>query len=238
MSNGKVKIMGIVNVNDDSFFPESRANSTDCFRRRVDSMLESGADIIDIGAVSSRPGSSEITAEDEWNRLEPVLNIVAKDYAGYSFSIDTFRASVVIMAYQIIGRFIVNDISAGEWDEAMLPTVGRLHLRYVAMHHKGTFTTMHDDYNYDDITGEVRQFFENFSVRAKEAGIEEWILDPGFGFSKNKAQNLELLKHLDQFKLFRRPLLVGVSHKRFTDGKSEEIENIAISKGATIIRKH
>lgn len=238
MVNGKVKIMGVVNINDDSFFPDSRAADADSFRRRVDGLIASGADIIDIGAISSRPGSSEVSADEEWKRLEPVLEVVAKEYVGQTFSIDTFRASIVAMAYQTIGRFIVNDISAGEWDEAMLPLVGRLHLRYIAMHHRGTFATMHDNYQYGDVVGEVKNYFEQFGTRAKEAGIEEWILDPGFGFSKDFGQNRQLLDGLEQFKLLRRPILAGISHKRFTEGNSEELERIAVEKGATIIRRH
>lgn len=230
--------MGIVNLNCDSIHASSRVSSQDEFRRKVDRMLGQGVSIIDIGAVSSRPGAAAVSPQEEWERLEPALEAVARHYTGYSFSIDTFRSSIVLMAYQTIGRFLVNDISAGEWDEAMLPVVGRLHLRYVAMHHCGTFETMHNHYDYDDVTASVKSYFEEFSVRAKEAGIEEWILDPGFGFSKDIDRNFELLEHLDQLKIFRKPILVGISHKRFAMGDSESLEAKAVAKGASIIRKH
>lgn len=238
MSTGQTKIMGIVNINDDSFFAASRASTADLFCRRVDFLLDSGADIIDIGACSSRPGAVEVPAEEEWRRLEPVLEAAAARYAGYSFSIDTYRPSTVIMAYQTIGRFIVNDISSGEWDDAMLPVVGRLGLRYVAMHHQGTFSTMHDEYHYDDVTRAVLDYFRNFSERAKEAGIEQWILDPGFGFSKSTEDCLALLDNLARFRIFHRPILAGVSNKRMTGGDTKKYEALAIERGASIIRTH
>ena len=151
MESGTTKIMGIVNLNADSFYEPSRAATQAAFRRRVDALLAQGADILDLGAVSSRPGATDVEVDEEWSRLEPALETLRLHYPGVPVSIDTFRSSIVIMAYQEFGRFWVNDISAGEWDEAMLPVVGRLGLRYVAMHHQGTFETMHNDYVYDDV---------------------------------------------------------------------------------------
>lgn len=238
MSTGQTKIMGIVNINDDSFYAASRAATADLFCKRVDFLLEAGADIIDIGACSSRPGAVEVPVDEEWRRLEPVLETVAARYAGYSFSIDTYRPSIVVMAYQTIGRFIVNDISSGEWDEAMLPLVGRLGLRYVAMHHQGTFATIHDEYSYEDVTESVLAYFRDFSERAKEAGIGQWILDPGFGFSKSTTDCLTLLDNLNRFRIFHRPVLVGVSNKRMTGGDTKKYEALAAERGASIIRTH
>ena len=142
MGIGQTKIMGIVNINDDSFYAPSRAASADAFRRRADALLEAGADILDLGPMSSRPGALLVDADEEWRRLEPIVEEAARHYAGVTFSIDTFRASVVVMAYQAMGRFWINDISSGEWDAAMLPVAGRLGLRYIAMHHQGTFETI------------------------------------------------------------------------------------------------
>lgn len=230
--------MGIVNVNEDSFLPESCVVSVDEAASRIEGLLNAGAHIIDIGAVSSRPGSSLVSAEEEWARLEPVLEMVADRFSGISLSIDTFRSSVVLMAYQTIGRFTVNDISAGRWDEAMLPVVGRLGLRYVAMHLQGTFETMHDPYSYEDVVASVIGYFENFKVLAMEAGIDNWILDPGFGFSKSNEDNMILLKNLARFRIFHRPILVGISHKRFTEGDTENLEKLAVKNGASIIRSH
>ena len=249
MSIGQTKIMGIINLNEDSFYAPSRAREVDAFRRRADALLEAGAQILDLGACSSRPGAEEVPAEEEWARLEPVLEAVARHYAGVPVSIDTYRASIVLLAYQAMGRFWVNDISSGEWDEAMLPVVGRLGLRYIAMHHQGTFATMHQPYVYTDIVEAVKQYFRVFAVRAKEAGIADWVLDPGFGFSKSNEDNQRLFDRLDELKSFRRPLLVGVSRKRFiwqpngltpdTCGDLvREYEERAAALGADIIRTH
>ena len=153
------------------------------------------------------------------------------------------------MAYQAIGPFIVNDISSGEWDEAMLPVVGRLGLRYVAMHHQGDFRTMHAQYAYDDVVESVKQYFRRFVVRAGEAGVTDWIVDPGFGFSKSNEDNQLLFDRLDELKSLRRPILVGVSRKRFiwqprgltpeTCGDVvHEYEERAQAMGASIIRTH
>ena len=249
MGSGTTKIMGIINLDGDSFYGASRATTGDAFRRRADALLSAGADILDLGAVSSRPGAAPVGMEEEWARLEPFLEIAARDYCGVTFSLDTFRASIVLSAYQVLGRFWVNDISAGEWDAAMLPVVGRLGLRYVAMHHQGTFGTMHDDYAYDDVVESVKQFFRDFAVRAKDAGVADWVLDPGFGFSKSNGDNQLLFDRLDELKSFRRPLLVGVSRKRFiwqprnltpdTCGEvTREYEDRAAAMGAAIIRTH
>ena len=249
MESGPTKIMGIINLNPDSFYEPSRAATEDALRRRIDELLGRGADIIDLGALSSRPGARDAGAGEEWARLEPALELISRLYPGIALSIDTFRASVVLSAYQTVGRFLVNDISAGEWDDAMLPVVGRLGLRYVAMHHQGTFETMHDDYHYDDVVASVKQYFRDFAVRAKEAGVADWILDPGFGFSKSDEDNQTLFDRLDEFKSFRRPILVGVSRKRFiwrprgltpdTCGEVvRQYEERAQAMGASIIRRH
>ena len=249
MGSGQTKFMGIINLNADSFYAASRAATADAFRRRVDELLARGTDILDLGALSSRPGSTLVSQEEEWARLEPALDILSREYPGVSVSVDTFRSSVVLMTYQALGRFMVNDISSGEWDEAMLPVVGRLGLRYVAMHHQGTFETMHQAYAYDDVVESVKQYFRDFAVRAKEAGVSDWILDPGFGFSKNNEDNQELFDRLDELKSFRRPILVGVAHKRFIwqprgltpetcDDLVREYEERAQAMGASIIRRH
>lgn len=233
-----MKLMGIVNVNGDSFVRKSRTEGTDAFCRRVDELLGKGADIIDIGAVSSRPGAEEVSAEEEWNRLEPALETAASRYGGVSFSIDTFRASIVVRAYQTVGRFTVNDISGGQWDAAMIPTVGRIGLRYVAMHLQGNFRTMHDRYLYDDVTSSVLDYFRRLSILLREAGVENWILDPGFGFSKSDSDNMELLRNLGKLKVLRRPILAGISQKRFTEGDTGTLEELAVANGAAIIRTH
>ena len=249
MERGQTKIMGIINLTEDSFYAPSRAKELDAFCRRADALLEAGAEILDLGACSSRPGSQEVSPDEEWTRLEPALKEAARRYPGVTISIDTYRASIVLMAYQTIGRFWVNDISSGEWDEAMLPVAGRLGLRYIAMHHQGSFMTMHQPYAYDDVVEAGKQYFSDFAVRAKEAGVTDWVLDPGFGFSKSNEDNQLLFDRLDELKSFRRPLLVGVSRKRFiwqprgltpdTCGDIvREYEERAAAMGADIIRTH
>jgi dihydropteroate synthase len=177
--------MGIINMSPDSFYSNSRCSDTDDFERKFATMTREGADIIDIGACSTRPGSTPISEEDEWNILEPVLRIYSSKFSGQPISIDTFRASTVRKAHDITGPFIVNDISSGEDDKEMLATTGALKLPYIAMHKKGTPYNMQQLCQYDDVVEEVREYFERFVVKAHSNGIEDIALDPGFGFAKN-----------------------------------------------------
>lgn len=211
--------MGIFNATPDSFFEPSRYNV---------SVFSSGADIIDIGAVSTRPGYSPVSVEEEWSRLEPVLRTVPEDIC---LSIDTTSSIIVGRTLDLLGRkFIVNDISAGADDPGMLPMVAREGLRYVAMH-RGGFGKR----------AEVAEFFMRWGAEAGEAGIEDWILDPGFGFGKDIADNWDLLEHLSELMVCGRPVLVGVSRKRMTYGSAEITEKahrIALEQGAGILRVH
>lgn len=278
----QIKIMGIVNVNDDSFFKGSRVSGAEQFIARVEKLFEDGADVIDIGACSSRPGSTYPGVEEEWRRLEPVLEAVHKHfpsshttasasepsndnssplpaaggYTGPRFSIDTFSADIVQRAYDIIGPFIVNDISAGQSDPELLPLVARLGLPYVAMHNQIPFVMEGKELRpiadgEGDIVARVAGFFRGFEQRAAEASLTDWILDPGFGFGKDVDENLELLDRLNELQCFGREILIGVSRKRMTyqplgltpsDPKTLDetlrLERIAISRGATWIRCH
>ena len=239
MENRQVKLMGVVNVNGDSFFAGSRAEGVEAFIGRVESLFARGVDIIDVGAVSSRPGAAYVTAQEEWRRLEPVLSCWAERYAGLSLSIDTFRSEIVRQAFDRVGPFLVNDISLGSEDPNLLPTVSFLSLPYVAMHRRGTFATMHEDWHYDDVTAEVLAYFRAFSDRADALGID-WTLDPGIGFSKSSEEGLTLLRNLGRFRdEFHRPILVGVADKRITAlVPQEELHRIAVAGGATILRIH
>ena len=230
--------MGIVNVTDDSYFASSRCLSGDGkpdmekILERTGRMLEEGADIIDIGACSTRPGS------------EPV-----GDFPGIRISIDTYWSSVVVKAYDLIGPFIVNDISAGEDDPNILPTVGRLGLEYVAMHKKGTPQTMQNLCRYTDVTAEVLEYFNVFADKAEKAGIKDWILDPGFGFAKTIDQNYSLLADLGQFTALGHRILVGVSRKSMiykllgitpeeSLPQTQVLHLAALERGADILRVH
>ena len=228
-------IMGIVNVTPDSFLPGSRCLSRDA-AARVMELFRAGADIVDIGAVSTRPGAARVSEEEEWRRLEPVLDTLED---GDRISIDTVRSSIVRKVFERLGRFTVNDISAGEADPDMLRTAGELGLGYIAMHSRGTPETMDSLCDYPHgVTAEVLDYFDRFSLKAEKAGLKEWILDPGFGFAKTEEQNLELLENLREFKRFGKPVLVGIADKRFTRGRTEEYHRKALENGADILRVH
>jgi len=251
----KIQLMGIVNLTDDSFFPESRMlsedGSVDISRLldRAGTMLSEGADILDIGACSTRPGSVPVGADEEWRRLRPALLALREAFPDARFSVDTYWASVVERVYGAIGPFLVNDISAGTLDPRMLPTAGRLGLPYVAMHMRGTPENMLSLTDYDDVVADVKAFFRAFALRASEAGITDWILDPGFGFAKTTSQNWELLLRLHELQDLGRPILVGLSRKSMIYKKfgltpetalapTQAAHRIAIREGAAILRVH
>ena len=234
------QLMGIINLTPDSFWEPSRYPSA---RTAFDSILQmkaDGASIADIGAVSSRPGAEEISEEQEWQRLEPLLEILGQHLQELpAISIDTTRSRIVCKVAGILNQFIVNDISAGDNDPEMLDTVARFGLGYVAMHHRGTPRTMDALTEYENgVVEEVKAFFTEFAVKAQRAGIHNWILDPGFGFAKTGVQNMELLEHLEELKTFGVPVLAGVSNKRFTRGREDEINRILSRKNVDIIRVH
>lgn len=227
-------IMGIINLTPDSFFPDSRCSVQDA-AARIARMLDDGADIIDIGAVSTRPGAGDVGTEEEWRRLSPVLPMLE----GVRFSVDTTSAEIVRRVFREAGPFIVNDISAGEDDPEMLPAVAGLGLEYVAMHKRGNPRTMDSLCSYPrGVVAELAGYFQNFADRAEALGIRNWVLDPGFGFAKTEEQNLELLERLGEFKTLGRPILVGIADKRFTHGDTEKYHRIALQNGADILRVH
>lgn len=249
MKDRHIDIMGIVNLTDDSYFAQSRCGGLEEALARVYDMVEEGASIIDIGACSSRPGSIPVGAEEEWRRLAPVLREVRKEWPDLRISIDTYWSEVVGRAYDLIGDFIVNDISAGEDDPQMLPVVGRLGLTYVAMHKRGTPETMQSLTDYNNIVGELVAYFNGFAQKALQFEIENWILDPGFGFAKTLPQNYEILAGLNELKELRRPVLVGVSRKsmiyKLLDISPEDalpatqvLHLKALQEGADILRVH
>ena len=222
--------MGIINLTPDSFFPGSRYNY---------SVLDSRAEIIDIGAVSTRPGAEDVELEEEWRRIEPFLTMWKERKPDKVLSVDTTRAEIVRRVYDNIGNFIVNDISAGEDDPEMLETVGCLGLTYVAMHKKGNPRTMDAMADADKpIMDMLCEYFELFALKAKDFGIEDWILDPGLGFAKTEQQNVEIIEKLDVLKKFGRPILIGAADKRFTHGDTEKYHLLALERGADILRVH
>ena len=208
-----IDIMGVVNLTDDSYFEQSRCADAAAAMTRIYNMVEEGASIIDLGACSTRPGAVAVGPEEEWRRLEPVLKAIRSECPGLRISIDTYWSDVVRRAYEIIGDFIVNDISAGEDDRQMLPAVGELGLTYVAMHKRGTPLTMQSLTDYNDVVGDLKAYFNEFARKALQFEIKDWILDPGFGFAKTIEQNYELLSRMGEFASLSRQLLVGVSRK-------------------------
>lgn len=227
--------MGILNLTPDSFWEPSRYGYD---------ILKSSPDILDVGAVSTRPGADPVCLEEEWGRLEPFLSSWASGELFDTFyrpqlSVDTTRAEIVRRVYGVVGPFMVNDISAGLDDEAMLPLVGELDLPYVAMHKRGNPKTMDSLTVYsEDIIGDIISYFKDFERRAADAGVKDWILDPGLGFAKTDEQNWQILEGLQRLKVFRRPILIGASNKRFTHGDTPRANKIAVEHGANILRIH
>ncbi len=247
--------MGIINLNPDSFYSESRCITEKQIEERFEMMVQENADIINLGACSTRPGLKSIPEDLEWEYLKPGLKVLMKRHPECTVSIDTFRSSIVERAYDFIGDFIVNDISAGEDDTEMLDMVSKLELPYIAMHKKGTPENMQDYCQYDDVVNEVHDYFVNFLNKALDKGIKDITLDPGFGFAKDTFQNYQLLKRLDELKIERGdstgswPILVGISRKsmihRFLGITPEEslpattaLNLQALIKGADILRVH
>ena len=217
------QVMGIINVNNESFFSGSRFVAAQEVADKIGEMASAGASIIDLGACSTRPGSIPVSMEQEWEYLQGVLEAIAGEnlQKKIKISIDTFRSEVVRRAYDILGEFIVNDISAGEDDPYMLSTVGTLGLPYIAMHKRGTPSTMQQMCDYPNgVVGAVTDYFKDFETRAAACGIKEYVMDPGFGFAKNLEQNYTLFKGMPQLKSdvaayagVERKLLVGISRK-------------------------
>ena len=245
----QIDIMGIVNLTDDSYYAESRCSDAEAAMSRIRTLVEEGASIIDLGACSTRPGSHPVGARQEWERLSPVLQLVRREFPQLRISIDTYWSEIVSRAYDLIGDFIVNDISAGEDDPHMLSVAGSLGLTYVAMHKRGTPENMASLTDYKDVVSDIVEYFDGFAEKALQNGINDWILDPGFGFAKTVEQNYRLLSELDEFKAFGRPILVGVSRKsmiyKYLNISPEEalpatqvLHYRALCSGADILRVH
>ncbi|HBH20958.1 MAG TPA: dihydropteroate synthase [Rikenellaceae bacterium] len=240
-----VRIMGIVNLTPDSFWAPSRSDIHNSIPRNA-SLVADGADIIDLGAVSTRPGAADVSVDEEWARLEPTLKLlsdkaVVEEYGltGVDFSIDTTSSEIVKRSFDTFGPFIVNDISAGEDDAEMLDVVASLKLPYVAMHKRGNPRTMDSKCEYEGgVIHALVDYFMDFERRAGEIGIGNWILDPGLGFAKTEAQNWEILEKLEAFKPLHREILIGAADKRFTHGDTEKANRMAVAHGAGILRVH
>jgi dihydropteroate synthase len=242
------RIMGILNVTPDSFFDGGKYVDVDRAVAHAVKMAEDGAAIIDIGAVSTRPGSEAPSPEIEWQRMKDVLVGVRAALPGSLISVDTFRSSIAMKAVGC-GADIINDISGGTMDSRMYDVVADLGVPYVLMHIQGTPDKMQVDPKYYDVVQEVKSFFMERIFEMEKRNIRNVILDPGFGFGKTLEHNLDLFDHLDEFLEFRKPLLVGISRKsmvtKFYNVTKEnalegtiDMNRIAFEKGAHIIRVH
>lgn len=243
----KPMVMGILNLTPDSFYADSRVR-TDEVVERAGNMIAEGADILDIGGQSTRPGSTYLDAQPEADRVIPALTALRAAFPDILLSIDTFHHTVARDAVAA-GADLVNDISGGTLDPWMIPTVAGLNVPYVLMHLKGTPQTMQASAKYDDVVTEVLDYFVQNIAKCKEAGIKDIIADPGFGFAKNSAHNLMLLKSLSAFQILGVPLLAGLSRKSTiyslldTDAMhalngTTVMNTVALMQGATILRVH
>ncbi len=242
------KVMGIINVTDDSFYADSRFLTGNAYQERIDQMIAEGADIIDIGGQSTRPGSVQIGPEEESKRITPAIEYVRKKYNDIWISIDTYHASVAAHAVSL-GADIINDVSGGEKDIDMISLAGRLKVPYICMHMQGSPEHMQTNPTYANVCDDVISFFKNKIQACKQAGIESLILDQGYGFGKNIEHNYQLLSNLHEFTLLGYPLLVGVSRKSMIykvlgidpqqalNGTSV-LHTIALMNGAHILRVH
>lgn len=242
------KVMGIVNVTPNSFYDGGKHSEINSIIRQVEKMISEGADIIDIGAYSSKPSAEFVSEQDEINRLKVVIKELVNTFPSVVLSVDTFRASVAKFAVDQ-GVAMVNDISAGLLDDAMLPTVAELKVPYIMMHMRGTPQTMQSLTQYDDVVKKMLFYFSERIQKARSFGISDLIIDPGFGFAKTLEQNYEVLQKLELFSILELPLLVGISRKsmiyKVLETSPQEalngttvINTIALQKGAKIIRVH
>lgn len=243
------KVMGILNLTPDSFFEDSRMQTEKQVAQRVKQMLAEGADILDVGAYSSRPGADNVSAEEEMRRLREGLTVLRKEAPDAIVSVDTFRADVARMCIEEYGVAIVNDISGGEMDNQMFATIARARVPYIIMHMQGTPQDMQQAPHYENVLKEVMLSMANKVEKLHEMLVNDIIIDPGFGFGKTLAHNFELMAHLDEFEVLELPILVGVSRKSMiykTLGISPQealngstvLHTIALNKGANILRVH
>ncbi|MBA2561616.1 MAG: dihydropteroate synthase [Chitinophagaceae bacterium] len=244
----KPLVMGIINVTPDSFFAESRAQTNNTILLQAEKMISEGADIIDIGGQSTRPGSERISADDEVHRVLPAIEIIINKFPGTIISVDTYQ-SLVAKECINAGASIINDISAGNLDNSMLATVASLQVPYICMHMKHTPETMQNNPVYENVTREVLDFFIEKTHECKVAGINDVIIDPGFGFAKTITHNFQLLKNLSAFKMLDKPILAGLSRKstiyktlgipvKEALNGSTVLHTLALQNGANILRVH
>lgn len=244
----KPKVMGVLNITPDSFYDGGKYKDEVSILKQVEKLLDAGATFVDVGAYSSKPGATNISEEEELKRILPVVNLLITNFPDIYLSIDTFR-SIVARRCLENGAAMINDISAGNMDDKMMQTISEFKVPYVMMHMKGNPQNMSQQSNYSNLLEEILYYFSEKVAAAKSYGINDIILDPGFGFAKNTFQNFSLLQHLNLFKTFELPILVGLSRKSMiykTLGTNPDqalngttaLNTYALTKGANILRVH
>ena len=242
------KVMGILNITPDSFYDGGRYKDTKSILIQVEAFLDQGATFIDIGAYSSRPGAAFVSEEEELKRITPVIDLILKSFPDCKISIDSFRSKVIQKCVEA-GAVISNDISSGKLDPLMFETIAKLKVPYIMMHMKGTPQNMQKHTEYEDLVNDIYLYFSDRINRANEHGIEDLILDPGFGFSKTLEQNYKVLNKLKVFKNLNYPILSGLSRKSMiyktlesTSGEAlngtTALNMLALTNGTNILRVH
>ena len=242
-------VMGIVNVTPDSFYDGGSCATEAALLRRCEAIIAEGGDMIDVGAVSSRPGAPEVDATEELRRLDRALATIRKRFPEAIISVDTCRADIAKTAVENYGEDIINDISAGASDARMFETVASLRVPYVLMHMQGTPATMQENPVYDNLMSDIIGYFSERVHRLLRLSVNDIIIDPGFGFGKTLAHNYEILRHLKDLKIFELPIMVGVSRKAMIYGQLETdaqhalngttaANTLALAGGADILRVH
>lgn len=243
------RIMGILNTTPDSFYPESRVPEPGQAVERAREMIHQGADILDVGAVSTRPGARELSESEELERLVPVLEALREHFPEFPISVDTWRSGVARFVTEKFGIQIINDISAGSLDPDMFPVMAQMGIPYVIMHMQGTPENMQENPVYEHVVDEVLQFFAEKVYALRKLGLNDIVIDPGFGFGKTLEQNYQILKQLDLFRSLELPLLVGISRKsmiyRLLECEPDQALNgttaahmAALLQGASLLRVH
>jgi len=249
ISFDKPLVMGILNLTPDSFFDGGQYIDTDSILKRAKQIVNEGADMIDLGAYSTRPGAEDIDVEEEWRRMQPALACIRKALPNTILSIDTFRSELVKRVVNEFGTCIVNDISGGTLDVKMFETIAELQVPYIMMHIKGTPQSMHTQTEYKDLIGELLEFFQDRVKQLNDLGAKDIIIDPGFGFAKTLDHNYELMAKLEAFNSLECPLLIGISRKsmiyKLLGGEAKDSLNgtsalnmVALMGGANILRVH
>ncbi|MFS4483336.1 dihydropteroate synthase [Hyunsoonleella sp. 2307UL5-6] len=242
------KVMGVLNVTPDSFYDGGKYKDETSILKQVEQMLNEGATFVDVGAYSSRPNADHVCENEELQRILPIVNLILKHFPKALLSIDTFRSTIAKQCIEA-GAALINDISAGKLDDIMLPTIAELQVPYIMMHMRGTPQNMKSLTDYDNLVKDILLYFSERIKAARDLGIIDVIIDPGFGFAKTLEQNFEILNTLELFKMIEKPLLVGVSRKSMiyktleTSAKealngTTVLNTIGLQKGASILRVH